>query len=65
VVEIFTTAGIAPDATSVKESGCVITFATGAGDFTALIELAKPNTDAGGSPHRHVPASRAQASILK
>jgi hypothetical protein len=49
-VEIFTTAGIAPAATSVKESGWVTILATGAGDFAPLTELEKPNTDRGGSP---------------
>jgi hypothetical protein len=53
-------------AISVKESGWAIAFATGAGDFAPLAdELAKPNDDRRGSPHRHTPAIRALANIRK
>jgi hypothetical protein len=65
LVEIFTTAGIARAAMSVKESGWVTPAVGGEGGFAPLTEFDKPNTGHNGAPHRKPKATMALASIRK
>jgi hypothetical protein len=61
---IFTTAGMARAAISVKESGWAISVVKAEGGLAPLTELSKPNTG-GGSPHRLAPTTMAPAIIRK